>query len=132
MVMQEFCNISGQKVNTHKSKLYVSKNTSLTLAGDLEKKFDIPLSDNLIIYLGMPPVHGIKTRNLYDFIVNKVKKKLSHWKKRTISRATRNILIQSVTSAIPAYAMQTTNLPVCIFEDLEKLNRKFFWGKEES
>ncbi|KAI5350878.1 hypothetical protein L3X38_003769 [Prunus dulcis] len=36
--------------------------------------------------------------------------------------------IQAVTTSIPIYAMQTTKLPASVCDDLDKLNRNFFWG----
>lgn len=40
-------------------------------------------------------------------------------------------IIQSVTSAMAYYATQTTKLPTALIEELEKLNRKPFWGEIE-
>lgn len=46
------------------------------LEATLSKPFDIPLTNDLGIYLGMPMVHGRKTQKLFSFIVAKVQKKL--------------------------------------------------------
>lgn len=67
-----------------------------------------------------------KVRNLYDFIVNKVKRKLSGWKKMMLSRAARSILNIVSNISHPTYAMQTIKLLLSILEGLEKLDRKFF------
>lgn len=40
-------------------------------------------------------------------------------------------LIQAVTSSIPIFAMQTTKLPVSVCDELDRLNRIFFWGGSE-
>jgi hypothetical protein len=37
------------------------------------------------------------------------------------------ILVQSVTSAIPAYYMQNVALPIRVCSNLDKLNRDFLW-----
>lgn len=42
--------------------------------------------------------------------------------------AGRLTLIQSVTAAIPIYAMQTARLPISLCHQLDKLNRDFLWG----
>jgi hypothetical protein len=41
------------------------------------------------------------------------------------------VLIQSVTSAVPTYYMQTTALPSSICNKLDRLNRDFLWGSSE-
>lgn len=40
-------------------------------------------------------------------------------------------MIQSVTALIPTQAMQTIQLPKGLLEELESLNRKFFWADED-
>lgn len=49
-----------------------------------------------------------------------------------MSLAGRVTLVQSVTSAIPAYAMQTANLPISVCDEVEKANRRFIWGDTNS
>lgn len=41
-------------------------------------------------------------------------------------------LIQSVSSAIPNYAMQTAKLPVTTCNAIDKLNKGFLWGDSEN
>lgn len=68
--------MSSQEINTHKYKLFMSIKTLEDLEATLSKPFDIPLTNDLGIYLGMPMVHGRKTQKLFSFIVAKVQKKL--------------------------------------------------------
>lgn len=60
---------------------------------------------------------------LYDFIIAKVRKKLSRWQKKTFLIAARCTLIQSIMASISYYAMQMIKLPSKIIDTLEKLNR---------
>ena len=83
---------------------------------------------NLGKYLGFPlRSNGRSTRD-FDFVVEKVQAKLSSWKGKLLSPAGRVVLVQSVTSAIPAYYMQNVALPVRICTKLDKINRDFLWG----
>jgi hypothetical protein len=60
---------------------------------------------NLGKYLGFPlRPNGRSTRD-FDFVVEKVQTKLSSWKAKLLSPASRMILVQFVTFAIPAYYM---------------------------
>lgn len=53
-VMHEFCDISGLRVNSHKSKLYVSPNVERRYAKELSTKCGIPLTSELGKYPGVP------------------------------------------------------------------------------
>jgi hypothetical protein len=52
-------------------------------------------------------------------------------KAKLLSPAGRVVLIQSVTSAIPAYYMQNVALPIRICTKLDKINRDFLWGSTD-
>lgn len=59
-------------MNNHKSKLFVSRNTLYDIANALSRKFDIPLIEDLGLYLGIPVLHGRMTERLFHFIVSKL------------------------------------------------------------
>uniref|UniRef100_A0A2N9FRW2 RNase H type-1 domain-containing protein n=1 Tax=Fagus sylvatica TaxID=28930 RepID=A0A2N9FRW2_FAGSY len=61
----------------------------------------------------------------------KFQAKLSSWKAKLLSPAGKVILVQSVTSAIPAYYMQNVALPIRVCSNLDKLNRDFLWGSTD-
>lgn len=52
--LKDFYNISGQRVNTGKSKIYVSPNMRRGLANAVRKNFGISLTVYLDKYLGVP------------------------------------------------------------------------------
>uniref|UniRef100_A0A2N9H4L7 CCHC-type domain-containing protein n=1 Tax=Fagus sylvatica TaxID=28930 RepID=A0A2N9H4L7_FAGSY len=86
---------------------------------------------NLGKYLGFPlRTNGHSSRD-FDFVVEKVQAKLPSWKAKLLSPTGRVILVQSVTSAIPAYYMQNVTLPARVCSSLDKLNRDFLWGSTE-
>ena len=64
----------------------------------------------------------------FDFIVDRVQKKLTGWKTNLLSMAGRLVLATSVTSAIPSYVIQGALLPSRIHNALDKVNRNFIWG----
>lgn len=82
-VLEIFCQISEQKVNLNKSRIW---------------KCCVPSG-----------VH--KT-----------------WGVKSLARAARLVLIQSVLSVAPVYTMQSCKLPGWAIEELEKCSRDFFWG----
>uniref|UniRef100_A0A2N9GZ20 DUF4283 domain-containing protein n=1 Tax=Fagus sylvatica TaxID=28930 RepID=A0A2N9GZ20_FAGSY len=65
-----------------------------------------------------------------NFIVERVQAKLSNWKAKLLSPAGRLVLIQAVTSAVPAYYMQSTALPSRNVALLAKLNWRLLQEKD--
>lgn len=57
-VIQEFCDISAQKINVGKSKLYVSQNIDSAIAIAISNKWSIPLTSSLGKYLSCPVIHS--------------------------------------------------------------------------
>ena len=89
---------------------------------------DIPLTHNLWNYLGVPLLHTRVSKNHFLSILEKLKNKLAGLNPRMSSFAGWATLIQSVTSTMPAYAMQTMELPRKVCDEIDKINRNFLWG----
>lgn len=68
----------------------------------------------------------------YNFVLDKVKKKLASWKANLLSMARRAVLFQASSSTIPAYVMQSSMLPSKVLERIDRVNRNFLWGSSES
>ncbi|GLT57721.1 hypothetical protein SLA2020_306730 [Shorea laevis] len=128
--LKEFASYSGLEINLAKSKLFVSPNIQSAVARSLSTSCGIPLTSNLGTYLGVPIIHGRNSAAQYKYIIEKMQLKLASWKQTTLSLAGRRILIQSVTSSIPAYTMQTVLLPHSTCNAINKMNRNFLWGTE--
>ncbi|GLT51745.1 hypothetical protein SLA2020_251340 [Shorea laevis] len=92
----------------------------------------IPLTHNLGTYLGVPIIHGHVTSSTYKHILEKIQMRLAAWKQKSLSLAGRRILIQSVTSAIPIYTMQSALLPSATCLAIDRINRNFLWGSDSS
>ena len=79
-------------------------------------------------YLGLPSVIGKSKNQVFAEIKEKVGKKLSSWKEKMLSMGGKEILIKAVTQAIPTYTMTCFQLPKGLCEDLERMERNFWWG----
>lgn len=127
-VLDNFCDISGQSMNLHKSKMYVSPNLPISEARNLSHICGIALTDDLGNYLGIPLLHSRVNKNHFNRIIEKIQSRLAGWKTSTLAFTGRATLIQSVTSASPSYTMQTLELPISVCNKIDKLNRDFLWG----
>ncbi|KAI5311303.1 hypothetical protein L3X38_000353 [Prunus dulcis] len=75
--LDEFCNLSGQKVSFEKYVISVSPNTSHALAQSIANVSRSPLTACPGKYLGVPLIHTEVTKTTYIEIVEKVQKRLS-------------------------------------------------------
>ncbi|CAN1132976.1 Putative ribonuclease H protein At1g65750, partial [Linum perenne] len=123
-----FCDASGQAVSKEKFVIFCSKNTDRRTAAAISSTLGIPLTQNLGKYLGVPILHERTTRFTYQEIIDRLDNRLSGWKARSLSLAGRVTLAQSVLTAIPAYAMQTSVLLATTCDAIDKRIRDFVWG----
>jgi hypothetical protein len=79
-------------------------------------------------YLGLPTISGRSKNQIFNFIIEKIWKKLKGWKERHLSFAGRSTLIKAVAQAIPTYIMSSILIPKGVCEEMEKMICKFWWG----
>lgn len=80
----------------------------------------------------MPLLHGRLTKQAYQFLIDKAARRLSGWKRKTLSKASRAVLIRSTLAALPVYAMQSAIIPKGIVAQLDQLCRGFFLGHSDT
>ncbi|XVF05559.1 hypothetical protein REPUB_Repub05bG0182600 [Reevesia pubescens] len=123
---------NGQKVNFQKSIFYVSPNVKSDLIKDLEVVTGMRHSFSLGKYLGVP-IHTKRViKDTYMELLDRVKRRLIGWKANQLSFTGRVTLVQSVSSTIANYVMQSAKLPASVTKEIDKLNRNFLWGGSDS
>lgn len=130
--LDDFCAASGEKVNEAKSRIFFSNNVCHVRRKEISDFLGFSPTTDLGKYLGVPVQHHRVSKSMYDYVLNRMDTKLSNWKAHTLSMAARHTLITSVASAVPAYTMQSTLLPVSVCDDIDKKCRNFLWGTTES
>ena len=63
------------------------------------------------IYLGLPILFGNSKKTTFLNVIDKVKSKVEGWRAKTLSQASRLVLIKSVVAAIPSYAISSFFIP---------------------
>jgi hypothetical protein len=79
-------------------------------------------------YLGMPTKMGRAKSQIFDYIQDRIWKKLKGWKEKHLSFAGRSTLIKDVAQAIPTYIMSCFLLPTSFCNHIESMTCKFWWG----
>lgn len=71
-----------------------------------------------------------KIKDGFNFIIERVRKKLKDWKAKVMSQAGRMVLIKAVIQSIPAYFMSCFRLPMEILRKLEQEVSNFCFGQK--
>lgn len=85
-----------------------TSNLSHDRATMLSRNFGLPITSDLGKYFGVPMKKGRLIKETYIELISKIKSRLDSWSKRHMSMAGRLTLIQSVSSTMSSYLMQTT------------------------
>ena len=124
-VLRTFCKESSQKISCEKSRIYFSSNVGVDLKESACERLGMFETTNFGKYLGFPLKHKGAPWGQFNFVADRVMKKLAGWKMKFQSFAGRAVLVKSVMSTIPNHVIQGAALPVHLCDKLDKINRDF-------
>ncbi|PKI59227.1 hypothetical protein CRG98_020390 [Punica granatum] len=132
-ILDKFCQWSGQEINSSKSGLFFSKNTTVDSRRSAKSILGIRKLKENARYLGNPMFIKRKRKESFQFLIDKIKNRLAAWKTKALSWARRATLIRSVINSTPIYTMSLFRLPKSTLNTIDKVTRRFWWGstKEE-
>ena len=79
-------------------------------------------------YLGLPMVAGKSKVSTFKGVREKISKRVIGWNEKFISKAGREILIKTVTQAIPTYIMIIFKIPKNLCDDINAILARYWWG----
>jgi hypothetical protein len=82
-------------------------------------------------HLGMPSDVGRSVNGAFNYLRDRVWKHVQGWLESLLSCGGKEILIKSVTQAIPIYSMSCFKLPRGLCHHINGLLRKFWWGSRD-
>ncbi|GLT36867.1 hypothetical protein SLA2020_112150 [Shorea laevis] len=129
-ILDFFCLRSGQSVNRQKSSILFSKNVDQASREAICSTLGYNPTDDLGKYLGIPISAQKLNKSKWQFVVDKVRGKLTSWKSKFLSFAGHTTLANFVLASIPNYYMQSSFLPASIHMELDRTYRNFIWGAE--
>ncbi|XP_057459108.1 uncharacterized protein LOC130749749 [Lotus japonicus] len=127
-ILATYERVSGQMINLDKSMLSVSRNVHDNCFHELKQLLNVKAVEGYDKYLGLPTIIGKSKTQIFNFVKERVWKKLKGWKEKFLSRAGREILTKPVAQAIPSYVMSCFVLPDGICAYIDRMISKFFWG----
>jgi hypothetical protein len=119
---------SGQAINPGKSSVHFSKNTRSNFVNSVLSVFPFSHNPSRSIYLGLPILFGNAKMAAFQSIIDRIQLKLEGWRAKTLSQAGRAVLLKTVASSIPSYAMSTFMLPQSFNLKLDRMFKNFWWG----
>ncbi|KAJ4771882.1 LINE-1 reverse transcriptase [Rhynchospora pubera] len=126
-VLTHFSGISGISINQTKSTI-IPFNLTQQQIGELQTTLACSISTLPLTYLGLPLTVLKPTRQDFQPLIDKVKKKLEGWKGALMSRAGKIVLASSVLSSVPVFFMSVFKLPAWVIKAIDQIRRNFIWA----
>ena len=130
-VLEVYEKASSHQLNWVKTSLFFSKNAPREIQKEIKRRFRAQVIKIHEKYHGLPSLVGRNKMNTFNDIKEKFGKKLAGWKKKMLSKASKEILIKAVAQAIPTYTMGCFKLPNFLYEELTNMVRNFWWGQKK-
>jgi mannosylglycoprotein endo-beta-mannosidase len=125
-ILRAFGCASGLITNTEKSAVYPVCCDGLDLHHVMEA-FQCQVKEFPCTYLGLP-LHVRQLRRVdIQPLIDKVGAKLTTWKWKSLNKAGRLRLINSVLTSVPTYFMTVFRLQKWAIKKIDKLRRNFLW-----
>ena len=85
--------------------------------------------DRFDSYLGLSTLVRKAKYQTFAYLKERVWKKLQGWKGRMLSRVGKEVLIKAMAQSIPTYTMGVFLLSVKLYNELDSLCARFWWGQ---
>jgi hypothetical protein len=122
---------SGQKINNEKSSIMLSRNVSNTRREELKQLLQLSTEARNERYLGLPIYIGRSRQNSFEYIKERIWKRIQGWREKLLSMAGKEILIKVVAQAIPTYAMACFDLTKSFCDQVRAMISRYWWSQQE-
>ncbi|XP_024009751.1 uncharacterized protein LOC112084866 [Eutrema salsugineum] len=126
-ILQKYESASRQAINREKSSISFSRKTPPLIKDRVQRTLQIFKEGGIGKYLGLPEHFGRRKKDLFTGIVDKIRQKSLSWSSRFLSSAGKMVLLKSVLSAIPNYAMSCFKLPGSLCHRIQSALTRFWW-----
>ncbi|XP_012857002.1 PREDICTED: uncharacterized protein LOC105976270 [Erythranthe guttata] len=131
-ILTKYARVSGQEINIDKSTMCFCPATPLDRREAIQQILQFRVVDGHDRYMGMPALIGRTKKKIFSYLRDRVWTRVKGWGEKQLSQAGKEVLIKSVLQAIPAYIMSCFFLPNGLISEIERVIRRFWWGKGDS
>ena len=118
-----------KKVNRSKTTLFFSKFTLAEIKHDIKMALGVPEIMQYERYFDLPSFVGKGKKASFNYIKERVWRKLQGWEGKLLSQVGREVLLKLVIQAILTYSMGCFKIPIGLCNEIEALINKFWWGQ---
>ncbi|WVZ70176.1 hypothetical protein U9M48_018862 [Paspalum notatum var. saurae] len=130
MLLCVFEQLSGLKINFHKSELFCFGQAKQE-EEEYSKLFGCKLDSFPFRYLGIP-MHFRKLGNRdWKSVLERFEKRLSGWKGKLLSVGGRLVLINSVLSSLPMFMLSFFEVPRGVLKKMDYYRSRFYWQDDQ-
>ena len=129
-LLAKYESLSRQKINKDKTTIFFSKSTSEEAKANIKNLLQLQEVKSYEKYLGLPSFVGRGKKASFDYIKERVWRKLQGWESKLLSPTNREVLIKSIIQVIPTYAMSCFKLPIGLCDDIKAMIRRYWWGQK--
>jgi hypothetical protein len=131
-ILQMYEASSGQVINREKSSIMFSPNTPRWAKEIIMQTLGLGLEAHGGKYLGLPLYIGRSKAKCFEYLKEKIWKRIQGWKERFLSAAGKETLIKAVAQAIPAYAMACFDLTKSLCDSLSQMICHYWWSQQDN
>lgn len=128
-ILGNFGEATGLKLNLEKCMVAPIRCSELNLDSILEtftgRRVGFPLT-----YLGLPLTLGRLKVVHVQKVVDTSRSRLAGWQGKLLNIAGRRELVRSVLSSIPIYLLTALKAPKQLFQEIDKVRRRFLWASD--
>lgn len=118
-IFQDYCNVSGQLVNYHKSTIQFSKGVQKDVKQTITDILRIRFASSIGNYLGCLNIDNNHIKGDFAHIKEKINSKLSGWNARLLSQVGKTILFKSNLTGISMFTMQGIEIPRYVAKEID-------------
>ncbi|XP_074266596.1 uncharacterized protein LOC141589873 [Silene latifolia] len=116
LILANFCSASGQIMNESKSGILFSPSTTMRSVREGLRVLHISENKGIGRYLGIDTDFGSSKKEIFNALIEKVRRRISSWNAIFLSPAGRLTLISSVLSALSNYVLSVFKIPSCSYQ----------------
>ena len=98
---------------------------------EIKNRFGVEVIRQHETYLGLPSLVGRSKKHTFRALKENLDNKLSDWKEKLLSQASKEVLIKAVAKAIRTYTMSVFKLPDSLCDELTRMILRFWWGQKD-
>ncbi|WZZ24801.1 hypothetical protein YC2023_008202 [Brassica napus] len=129
-LLKRYERASGQCISPTKSAFTFLSKTPLAAKDWVKRTMSIEKEGGIGKYLGLPEHFGRRKRDIFNSIIDRIRQKVLSWLTRFLSGAGKEVLLKSILTAIPVYAITCFRLPASLCKQIQSILTRFWWDSK--